>query len=519
MKKRLPALLTAERSIFSLVTSVSLLLTGGHSTSIDEETYLAGLRSFLHGRAAIDMASVTAQSVIVVPGRGGALTSFYGFGTTLFNLPMYAIGKLLSSLVGEGSREQVLRMFLYSTNSIALGVTALYIFKICRSLNVAPSLAAWASLTFAFCTYALPMAGGGFSEPLTAMFLTAAIYLLVCKDPTTTQLTMSGGLLGCAVLMRSSSLLFVPIIGLFLLLSSPRSSRLARLLAGAAGGVLPIAVFLFVNYWRFGNFLKTGYPALTYDTPVYEGLFGLFLSSGKGLVWFAPITVVAILTIRSSLRTHRYSVLLLWACVLTNALFFGRFEIWSGDDAFGPRYMLIVLPLIAVLAAVGASALPRWSLIGTSGFGLIASLGGTLVYFNAANQARLENLIQVIGPSSRNLDGSLNSQSIRQALWFRPRLSQLVYQFSQIDDAVAGTWRFARAANSPSIFVNGNGPAISWYSRAIRLDLWWTYLLETSAPRVMLLGVPMFLAVALLSTALLWRHLGTRHQVLVDPVA
>src|SRR5207344_2913145 len=46
------------------------------------------------------------------------------------------------------------------------------------------------------------------------------------------------------------------------------------------------------NFARFGTPLETGYGAqasgAAYSTPLWVGLYGLLLSTGKGLAWFAP---------------------------------------------------------------------------------------------------------------------------------------------------------------------------------------------------------------------------------------
>jgi hypothetical protein len=147
---------------------------------------------------------------------------------------------------------------------------------------------------------------------------------------------------------------------------------------------------------------------LSYNTPWYEGLYGLFFSSGKGLVWFAPIVIVALVFSFRSIKEYKYDSLTLWLCVLLNAVLFCRFEVWSGDDAYGPRYMGIVLPLLVLLAIIGSFQINRSAVWIAGVFGIPAAIAGSLVYVNASNASRLQKIVDVVGTSSVQLDGSYN---------------------------------------------------------------------------------------------------------------
>lgn len=486
-----------EFSIFALVTSVSLFFFGGHSTSIDEETYLAGLRSFLRGRSYLDMDSVSPQSVIAMPGKSGLLSSFYGIGTTIFFLPGYITGRIVSIFIDDSHKEQVLRLFLYSTNSFVLGLTALVIYKMCCLQKCTSAISLWASLTFSFCTFALPSAGTGFSEPLTALFVMSSLYFSVKSPQGKKNLYLTGLLLGCAILMRASAVIFLPIFLISVAVRSSTGMRFRSALFFSLGGSIPMVVFLTANYWKFGSLLDTGYPDLAYNTPIHEGLFGLFVSSGKGLLWFAPISALAFVTMKKSFAKNRDFSIMVWMIIAANALFFSRFEIWSGDDAFGPRYMGIVLPLFAVLAGLGVTSLRESSVIFTTIAGIPASLSGALIYVNASNASRVPQLKQALGTSARNIDGGYNWSALRQLTLYIPRHSQLTYQFSQIDEAASNSWNVLSNPTSHVPFNLGNSPALSWYMTPVRLDMWWVYWIESAAPKIFLVFLPLILVLTI----------------------
>lgn len=482
---------TLDFSIFALVTSVSLIFYGGHSTSIDEETYLAGLRSFLRGRSYLDLNSVSRDSIIAMPGKSGLLSSFYGIGTTIFFLPGYLTGRLASSFVAEPFKEQVLRLFLYSTNSFVLGLTALVIYKLCLLEKCTSAVSLWASLAFSLCTFALPSAGTGFSEPLTALFVVSSIYYSAKIPQNGKSRYLAGLCLGCAILMRASAAIFLPIFIIGLCLRSSAGIRIRSVLFFSLGGLLPMIVFLATNYWKFGSFLDTGYPDLAYNTPILEGLFGLFISSGKGLLWFAPISALAIVTMKKSFTRNPSFSILTWMIIGANSLFFSRFQIWSGDDAFGPRYMGVVLPLFAVLAGMGVSTVREYPVILTTFAGIPASLSGVLIYVNASNASRVPGLEQALGASSRTIDGGYNWSALRQLTLYIPRHSQLSFQLSQIGEAISNSWKAMGGGASPVPFNLGNSPALGWYIAPVRLDVWWVYWVESGAPKLFLVFLPL----------------------------
>jgi hypothetical protein len=486
--------------LFSLSCSVSLFLFGGHSTSIDEETYLASLRAFLRGSNALDTSKLAEGAFLAMPNKDGLPSSFYGFGTVLVNLPFYAIGKLVSIAFASEQREQIIRLFFFSANSFYFGLITAVLYLISKLLGCSERMAITGALCYAFCTFALWSAGTGFSEIPTSLFLLLSCYFLFVK-PTSAYMYLSGLSLGVAVLVRASAILFIAPLLLFLIHKNLHNKCQQRILFWVLGGFLPGSVFLGVNYWKFGSVFSSGYPQLKYDTPIYEGLFGLFLSLGKGLIWFAPITLIALLNTRTFLAKNKSVGSLLVSCVSINALFFARFEVWSGDDAFGPRYMMIVLPQIVVFAFIGMDV-NRWRRNRLFVFGgSIPAFLGALLYVNAINWMRVNDLIAYTGPSSFALDGGNDWSAIRRLTIFVPSKSQLITYIENLPLAVYNSFdRILHARESINFSVN-NGEQLSWYMKSTRLDIWWLYWLESSAPRAFLI-LPLILVLVIVISLL-----------------
>lgn len=101
-----------------------------------------------------------------------------------------------------------------------------------------------------------------------------------------------------------------------------------------------------------GGMASTGYTvdATVFAQPLWEGVWGLLASPGRSLLLYAPPLVLAVFAAR---RVWRLQPRVLGVLVITvTPVFFlyAKYESWSGDWAWGPRYMV---PLVAPLLLPG----------------------------------------------------------------------------------------------------------------------------------------------------------------------
>src|SRR5262249_21990229 len=124
-------------------------------------------------------------------------------------------------------------------------------------------------------------------------------------------LWLSGCALTFAVLLRLPSLLCLPILGLYLLISGPTNRRTDQAITMVVW-VSPVALTLVFIGWydwiRFGDPLRTGagfdghivrpllslVPSL-FSTPLLDGVLGLLVSPGKSLFLFSPILLLGLI--------------------------------------------------------------------------------------------------------------------------------------------------------------------------------------------------------------------------------
>jgi hypothetical protein len=123
------------------------------------------------------------------------------------------------------------------------------------------------------------------------------------------------------------------------------------------------------QFYRFGSFTNT-YVGLVaretlqrhpdwpktypFETPFHTGFFGALFTPEKSIFLYDPLLILALLLIVLNWRrieywTRAYSIsicLMLFAYIC----FYARYTVWSGDFAWGDRYVSTSVELVALLA-------------------------------------------------------------------------------------------------------------------------------------------------------------------------
>lgn len=239
-------------------------------------------------------------------------------------------------------------------------------------LGYTPAVSGPVTFLYAFGTLAWPYSGTFFSEPLAILTVLLSFFFLI---PAPNQeravpagpvaLTLSGFALGAGTATHITVVLFLPF---FWLLSfgihnpfradKPTFFRSSILFGG--GYAIPAALLAMYNYSRFGSVLETGRTVNTVDpsafdyvrfTLPFEGLYGLVLSSGKGLLFYCPAVVAGLLAWK--LFHHRYGYLsvILASAICLRVIFIAFQEDWYGGFSLGPRYLVMIIPFFLLPVA------------------------------------------------------------------------------------------------------------------------------------------------------------------------
>ena len=178
---------------------------------------------------------------------------------------------------------------------------------------------------------------------VTSAAAVAMLGLFLLED---NKLTVAGICIGLAIFIRLDSILLLPIFW-----RDWRSSlKMLR-------GIIPFILLIGgANWYRFGSPFLDGHrqdPAMAL-APFMGGIPGLFLSPGKGLLYYAPLCVFA-LFFQKDWR--------LWLPFVLALFFHGMLYDWTGGTGWGPRFLFITLPFLLIpLAENGKGGIMFWTI-------------------------------------------------------------------------------------------------------------------------------------------------------------
>jgi hypothetical protein len=283
--------------------------------------------------------------------------SFYGLGTSLMMLALYAPAKALGADPISAAMD---------ANAVLFALTAAGLYLLCRLLRATPVQALVTAGAVGLATPLLAYVATGFSEVGVAAGVTLGLLGLAALASGRRWGGVCVGVgIGAAVLFRTDSLVLVgPFLAVGAWLVRPQRQTLSGVLAGG----LPFgAVWAVYNAVRFGAPWRLGYAGeLRFNHPIFSGLYGLVLSPGKGVIWYAPVVVVALLGARAAWRRSPVISGVAGAILVSRVVFFAPYWAWHGSGSWGPRMLVPAMPVLAlgILGVVSASTVKRWALGG-----------------------------------------------------------------------------------------------------------------------------------------------------------
>ena len=317
--------------------------------------------------------------------RDGKRYYAYEVGQPLLMLPGDWLGTTIHQLIPripeELSRRFVVNWLIFVPINIAVVISAYY-FLI--KLEFSEKIATISSITWLLTTTVLNYAQNNQQNNQVLLFviLTYIAIFNYLKNNKIINIYLSGVALGCAFLVRTTSIIHIATTLLFLfgILLYKRKSWPAILqsLAISILGAIPIMLInQYFNFQRFGQFwtlraididtmntdpFLEGLPKLPDNYPMINhpsvGILGVLFSPAKSIFIYDPLllpclilTVYVWKTLSPYLRGYILTALL---NLILFTLATSRLDFWHGDSAWGARYQvtsihLLLIPLIALL--------------------------------------------------------------------------------------------------------------------------------------------------------------------------
>ena len=373
------------------------LTWAGHYTSGDGATKVAWAE-----------AMVFRHSADIDPGPAVAYSQ-YGIGHSLLAIPSVAAARVVERATGLRTQAVLYTLLFVANGALFLALVFSYLrgaYSVRRS---------WAMvLLLGFATIWWPYTKLDFSEPLVLTAAFAAFILLRRGRPVAAGLASA-----LALTIRADALLLV----VWLLAWRWWHRRDGREVAWMGVGLVPGAVvWALANLARSGSlWTAPGYEGQGFTTPLLVGLFGILLSAGKSVFLYSPPLLLGIAgwrRFRRSAGGRQDAVFFLGAFVL-QALLYACWWDWSGDDAWGVRFLIPAVMLLTIPAVELLDRRPALAAVAALGVGvqLLGVLVSPLDYVLLVHaQPALRNSVLVAATPAR-----IDFDDLR----FNPRYSQL----------------------------------------------------------------------------------------------
>ena len=181
---------------------------------------------------------------------------------------------------------------------------------------------------------------GLFSEIGAGAFLIASVCFAVHDKPYGSSLALA-----ISILFRPTNLLAFPIWGWAVWRKGPKALGSAFIIAA---GAMILALY---NRARFGSPLIFGYGNESFNSSLWQGLHGIFLSPGRSIFIYSPILLLAIPGAWFFHKREKILTILCLLFVIGYGITIAAWHSWDGGLSWGSRLLTPIVPVLGFLIA------------------------------------------------------------------------------------------------------------------------------------------------------------------------
>lgn len=278
-------------------------------------------------------------------------------GQSLAAIPWYWVGQWLSKVFSGGWQTYIQRAVMTTFNGFVTLVTIWVLFLWGRQITTAYS-AVFTAFAYGLATFAWPYSQTFYREPLVGLCLLLSFWYASQFSITKQRYHF---LISVAALMFAVATKVVVLVALpwwficwgaiWFRLHRP---KMAYLIIAVSGVILAFIFSISAKSETVSHYLQEFQYDLENNplTVFWYGLTGLLVSPGKGLLLFAPPSLLAFFGFSKFAKQNRPTSIAIGGLFLTFLLMYSTRRGWHGGACWGPRYLLPMLPLLMLPAGV-----------------------------------------------------------------------------------------------------------------------------------------------------------------------
>ena len=360
----------AAAGVFASLLGVYLLTSPGRIDFIDGQYRYEVARSWLDVGAPVIRDTVLRKLGAPVDPRSGESYAMYNAAPSLTPVPLMWIARKIGGDAADRDR------FAFSLTSALFGaaVPALLVIAYGR-LGIGLALSVAAAMVFAIATQWWPASVTTFDQNQHAFVLLVALLLAwdAGRRMSVFRALLAGVAGGLLINYQETYVLLLPAIALALFApanegtpDAPRPSALeirrdalGRCLAFVAGTCVGVGLFVAYNLMRWGALLQPDRYQPQWVGDPLAGLLSLTLSPGRSVLLFSPPMLVLAFGVRALWTRAPLLCVAAFLTVAMHLIFIASLPFFGGEWAWGPRYLLVVLPLASLALPFAMSRVPR----------------------------------------------------------------------------------------------------------------------------------------------------------------
>jgi hypothetical protein len=310
------------------------------------------VRSLVEGGSLAINCAIASEYIEV--SANGLCYSKYDLGLAVTSIPLYVLSRLFfgpAPLNPEALSPGKLVVSTFNQLVTAATCAVLYLTALRSSGSRRQAIAL--SFVFGLFTLAWPYSSTYFAQPLVGLLLLVSFLILrTYASGSCPPYAVAGLLLGWASFTRLDAVPLAAMMCIYALSSlvcrrTPLKRTLLLFAFLSFPIVLAIMAYGILSTVRTGNAFQLGYSGEGWTTPMWTGLYGLLFSPGRGIVFYSPLVILAILGLpKLWQRGWRADVGLIGGLAIVQLGIYSSWHAWEGGWSWGPRFLVPTQPLL-----------------------------------------------------------------------------------------------------------------------------------------------------------------------------